>query len=79
MEYIADSSQYYQINWDDPIYRICHYSPNTMTFRFLNNAYITAYNNYIIRKHNYILAQKRQRAFLDNKENISDDDYIVFD
>tara|TARA_B110000967_G_C18870737_1_gene555260 strand:+ start:1808 stop:1960 length:153 start_codon:yes stop_codon:yes gene_type:complete len=50
-----------------------------MTFRFLNSDIITAYNNYIIRKRNYILAQKRQRVFLDNKDNIHDDDYIVFD
>jgi hypothetical protein len=79
MECIVDSSSYFQIQWDDPIYRRCPYSPNTMTFRFLNSALIAAYNNYIIRKRNYILAHKRQQAFLDNKDNIPDDDYIVFE
>jgi hypothetical protein len=79
MQCFVDSSTYFEIQWSDPIYCRCHYSPNTMTFRFLNSDIITAYNNYIIRKRNYILAQKRQRVFLDNKDNIHDDDYIVFD
>lgn len=79
MQCFDDSSTYFEIQWSDSIDRRCTFSPNTMTFRFLNSTLIAAYNNYISRKRYYILAQKRQQAFLDNKENIYDDDYIVFD